>query len=180
MQSFLQRFTGVVLGILSGFDRLVFRGRLRRLYTPEGMNHYCNANYVLRKEFKEHAKSVTAQVMKASLIAEAKRCERYRYLNSSQIDKDQVARAIANQQPVSEGLVCVLQALESCWTFDVNSVNGVLKAFSSIPRREITRRFLAFRPRATARSMTCQASSQLSFSNRDAPRTSASRRVSIA
>jgi hypothetical protein len=68
MQSFLQRFGGVVLGVLSGFDRLVFRGRLRRLYCPEGMNHYCNANYVLRKAFKEHAESVTAQVMQASLI----------------------------------------------------------------------------------------------------------------
>jgi hypothetical protein len=127
MQSFLQRFAGVVLGVLSGFDRLVFRGRLRRLYTPEGMNHYCNANHVLRKEFKEHARSVTAQVVQASLVDEAKRCGRYRYLNSSQIDKDQVARAIADQHRVNEGLVCVLQALESCWTFDVNSVNGVLK-----------------------------------------------------
>ena len=96
MQSFLQRFGGVVLGVLSGFDRLVFRGRLRRLYTPEGMNHYCNANHVLRKEFKEHASSITAQVMEASLIAEAKRCERYRFLNSSKTDKDKIARAIAD------------------------------------------------------------------------------------
>ena len=94
MHSFLQRFSGIVLGILSGFDRLVFRGRLRRLYQPEGMNHYCNANHVFRKEFKEHARSVTAQVVQASL-AEAKRCERYRYLNSSRIDKDQMARDIA-------------------------------------------------------------------------------------
>jgi hypothetical protein len=126
MDSFLQRFSGIVVGILSGFDRLVFRGRLRRLYQPEGMNHYFNDNYVQRKEFKEHARSVTAQVVQASL-AEAKRCERYRFLNSSRIDKDQVARAIAKKQPVKEGLVCVLQALESCWTFDVNSVQGVLK-----------------------------------------------------
>ena len=54
------------------------------------------------------------------------------------------------------------------------------KDFSSTPRREITRRFLACSPRATARSITCQASCQLRFSNRDAPRTSASKRVSIA
>src|SRR5580692_3842140 len=103
MHSFLQRFNDVVLGTLSGFDRLVFRGRLRRLYQPEGMNHYCNANHVLRKEFKEHAASVTAQVLQASLIEEAKRCERYRYLNSSRIDKDQVARAIGDQHRVNEG-----------------------------------------------------------------------------
>ena len=127
MHSFLQRFSGIVLGILSGFDRLVFRGRLRRLYQAEGMNHYCNANHVLRKEFKEHAKSITAQVMQASLVEEAKRCGRYRFLNSSKTDKDKIARAIADQQQVNEGLVCVLQALETCWAFDVNSVNGVLK-----------------------------------------------------
>ena len=127
MQSFLQRFGGMVLGILSGFDRLVFRGRLRRLYTPEGMNHYCNANHVLRNEFKEHARSVTAQVMQASLVEEAKRCGRYRYLNSSRTDKDQLARSIADQQPVNEGLVCVLQAIETCWSFDVNGVKGTLK-----------------------------------------------------
>ena len=101
MHSFLQRFSGIVLGILSGFDRLVFRGRLRRLYQPEGMNHYCNANHVLRKEFKEHAKSVTAQVMQASLVDEAKRCDRYRFLNSSKTGKGKIARAIADQQRVS-------------------------------------------------------------------------------
>ncbi len=127
MQSFLQRFGGVVLGVLSGFDRLVFRGRLRRLYCPEGMNHYCNANHILRKEFKEHASSVTAQVMQASLVEEAKRCGRFQYLNSSQINKDELARSIADKHQVKEGLVCVLQALETCWAFDVNSVNGVLK-----------------------------------------------------
>jgi hypothetical protein len=91
------------------------------------MNHYCNANHLLRKEFKEHAKSVTAQMMKASLIEEAKRCGRYRYLNSSRTDKDKIARALADQHRVNEGLVCVLQVLESCWTFAVNSVKGVLK-----------------------------------------------------
>jgi hypothetical protein len=90
------------------------------------MNHYCNANYVLRKQFKEHAKAATAQVMQASL-EEAKRCGRFRYLNSSHIDKDQVARAIADEHHVNEGLVCVLQSIETCWAFDVNSVNGVLK-----------------------------------------------------
>src|SRR5437867_2152825 len=127
MHSFLQRFAGIVLGILSGFDRLVFRGRLRRLYQPEGMNHSCNANHVLRNEFKDHARSVTAQVMQASLVAEAKRYGRYRFLNSSQTDKDKIGRAIADQQRLNEGLVCVLQALETCWTFDVNSVQGVLK-----------------------------------------------------
>src|ERR1700688_4802645 len=68
MKTFLQRFGAVVLGVLSGFDRLVFNGKLRQLYTPDGMNRYCNANLVRYKEFKEHAKGVTQQVLQASLI----------------------------------------------------------------------------------------------------------------
>ena len=40
MQAFLQRFALVVAGILQGFDRLVFKGKLSRLYWPEGMNDY--------------------------------------------------------------------------------------------------------------------------------------------
>ena len=60
MKTFLHRFGAVVLGILSGFDRLVFKGKLRQLYSPDGMNRYCNANRVLYKEFKEHASKYSA------------------------------------------------------------------------------------------------------------------------
>jgi hypothetical protein len=126
MKTFLQRFGSFVAGILNGFDRLIFKGKLRQLYSPDGMNCYLAANRVLRKEFKEHARSVTAQVLQASLVEEAKKLERFRYLNSSQIDKEQVARAIAEQHQVKEGLVCVLQCVEPCWTFDLKSKDGLL------------------------------------------------------
>src|SRR6202022_4409384 len=127
MKTFLQRFGGVVLGVLSGFDRLIFKGKLRQLYFRDGMNCYCTANQVLRKDFKEHAKSVTAQVLEASLIEQAKKQDRFRYLNSAQIDKEQEARAIASEQGITEGLVAVLQCVEPCWTFQVKNVRkGVL------------------------------------------------------
>jgi len=127
VKTFLQRLGGFVAGILSGFDRLIFKGKLRQLYSPEGMNCYLAANHVLRKEFKEHAKKVTQQVLQASLIDQAKQLQRFRYLNSSQFDKEQVARGIADEQPSHrEGLVCVLQCVEPCWTFDLNSRDGRL------------------------------------------------------
>jgi hypothetical protein len=126
VKTFLQRFGGFVAGILSGFDRLIFKGKLRQLYSPEGMNCYLAANQVLRKEFKEHAKKVTQQVLQASLVDQAKRLQRFRYLNSSQIDKESVARAIADEQQIREGLVSVLQVVEPCWTFDLKSRDGRL------------------------------------------------------
>jgi hypothetical protein len=126
VQTFLQRFAHLVLGTLSGFDRLVFRGKLRQLYSPSGMNSYLAANRVLRKDFKAHAKAITEQVLNASLLAHAKQAGRFRYLNSGHTSKEQVARQIAAERPVAEGLVCVLQCVEPCWTFDVNSRDGRL------------------------------------------------------
>jgi hypothetical protein len=52
MKTFLQRFSGIVLGVLSGFDRVVFKGRLPQLYSPEGMNCYASANHVKFLDFK--------------------------------------------------------------------------------------------------------------------------------
>ena len=126
MKAFLQRFGAVVLGIVSGFDRLVFNGQLRQLYTPDGMNRYCNANRVPYKEFKAHAKGVTQQVLQASLIDYAKKRGCFEYLRSGSTDKDEVARGYADKHRVKEGLVCVLQCVEPCWTFDVKSQNGRL------------------------------------------------------
>jgi hypothetical protein len=75
---------------------------------------------------------VTKQVMEASLVPEAKKLQRYRYLNSSGIDKDKTARQIAAEQGVQQGLVCVLQCVEPCWTFDVvrgGCVSTILRQF---------------------------------------------------
>ena len=107
MKTFLRRLGSVVLGMLSGFDRLVFRGKLCPLYAPEGMNIYLAANKVLRKDFEEHAHRVTQQVLQASWVAQAKELQRFRYLASSNIDKDAVARSFADKHQVREGLVCV-------------------------------------------------------------------------
>jgi hypothetical protein len=121
MKAFLRRFGGLVLGILSGFDRLVFRGKLCPLYSPDGMNIYLSANKVLRKDFEEHAHRVTQQVLRASMIDQAKASDRFRYLASSNTDKDKVARAFAAKHKVGEGLVCVLQCVEPCWSYTLDS-----------------------------------------------------------
>ena len=51
MQSLLAVFGGLVLGVLQGFDRLVFRGHLRQLSYAHGMECYLSANRVLLKDF---------------------------------------------------------------------------------------------------------------------------------
>lgn len=126
MRTFLQRFAAVVAGVLTGFDRVVFKGRLPQLYSPEGMNCYASANHVRLLDFKKHAKQITQQVLGASLLEQAKAAGRYLYLNSGKGSKDEAARAIRARHPSDTGLVAVLQCVEPCWTFDTKSINGRL------------------------------------------------------
>lgn len=120
MQAFLAVFRHLVLGVLHGFDRLVFRGSLRQLSYAHGMECYLSANRVLLKDFKAHALERTATLMDASL-AEARRSKRpVIYLNSSLVSKEDEARSIAQRDQVQEGLIAVFKCVEPCWTFEVH------------------------------------------------------------
>jgi hypothetical protein len=123
MRSFLRRFAEVVVGVLTGFDRVVFKGRLPQLYSPEGMNCYAAANHVSRLGFKQHAKEVTRRVLDASLVESAKAAGRFQYLGSGKASKDEAARAILERCPTDAGLAALLQCVEPCWTFDTKSIN---------------------------------------------------------
>jgi hypothetical protein len=110
----------LVLGVLHGFDRLVFRGHLRQLSYAHGMDCYLSANRVLLKDFQTHAIERTRMLIDASL-AEARRQQRPTpYLNSSSISKEEQARAIAQRDQIRDGLICVFKCLEPCRTFEVH------------------------------------------------------------
>ena len=120
MHEFIAKHQDKVAGTLSGFDRLVFRGHLRSIGYPDGMMSYLWTNQVLLKNFGDHVEKVTERLKEASL-AEAKASGRpVRYLNSSHMDKETIARNILAQDKVRSGLVCVLSCLKPCLTFTIH------------------------------------------------------------
>jgi hypothetical protein len=120
MQEFIAKHQEKIAGTLSGFDRLVFRGHLRSIGNPQGMMSYLWTNQVYLKNFGDHVEMVTKRLKEASL-AEAKACGRpVEYLNSSQSDKETIARDILAHDKVRSGLVCVLSCLEPCLTFAIH------------------------------------------------------------
>jgi hypothetical protein len=120
VKTFLAAVGHLVLGVLSGFDRLVFRGHLRQLSYAHGMECYLSANRVLFKDFKAHAMERTAALLAASL-AEAERLQRpVIYLNSSSRSKEEQARTLAERDQIREGLIGVFKCVEPCWTFEVH------------------------------------------------------------
>src|SRR4029077_16777841 len=119
MQSFLSKFAGVVRGVLSGFDRLFFRGSLRNIAFHDGMQNYVYANRILYKNFGRHSQEVTARVLDASLRQAHELGREVRYLPSAQVRKEDIAREIAARDHIKEGLICVLGSPNPCLSVQV-------------------------------------------------------------
>ena len=101
MNSFLQKHSDKIVGVLSGFDRLVSRGTLRQLAFVAGMKSYLWKRQVLLKDFVAHAKAVTQDVIESS-EGEAKRLGRtVEFLQSSKTNKETVALGIAERDGVA-------------------------------------------------------------------------------
>jgi hypothetical protein len=119
VERFLSRHAGAVIGRLSGFDRVVFRGTLRVLAACAGMMHYPRSVQVLLKDFAAHAQERRRQVKEASEVLAQRTGRPMRYLASSALDKEAIAREIAAADGIDHGLICILSAVEPCQSYDV-------------------------------------------------------------
>ena len=119
MEKFVEQHGRNVKGVLSGFDRLVFRGSLRMLSFTAGMMGFLSKMGVLLKDFGEYVETET-QRLKAASVAEAQRLGRpIIYLQSSRTDKEPIARKIAKDEGIEEGLICILRCVEPCMSYEI-------------------------------------------------------------
>ena len=119
MQRFLDRHADRIVGVLSGFDRVLFRGTLRMISHLRGMNMFLSHHSILHKEFGKFAERISSRV-KARAKQYAEREGRpYLYLRSPKADKQQIACGIRDRDGIREGLVCVLACVEPCQSFSL-------------------------------------------------------------
>lgn len=118
MNEFISKYAGQIGGVISGFDRLVFRGNLRSRVHDRGMKSYRWHNPVLLKEFGKHAEPTSHQ-LKAASVKEVERLGRpVKYVKPSE-DKEAIARQMVVEQKISSGPVCVIKSVEPCWSYDI-------------------------------------------------------------
>ena len=118
MQRFVARYRSLVTAVLSGFDRLVFRGWLLPLMREHAMFFFLQRAGVRLLDFKDFALATTERV-KAASLADARLLNRpVHYLESSKIDKEGLARRLLVEHPIKQGLICVLTAVEPCMSFE--------------------------------------------------------------
>ena len=132
MTSFESIHQEEILGSLTMFDRMIFKGHLTGLFPRGAFARFLSVQGVLLKDFGPFVEGATGQIQMhlRSMAAEERRP--FQYLESG--SKEEEARRIAERDGVKEGLVCILRALEPCWSFEVRGNRQTQKL--EVVRRE--------------------------------------------
>jgi hypothetical protein len=129
MSTFLDRFSDSIHGLLSGFDRIRFRGTQRLLASVRGLTAYLAFHGVRLTEFKTYVTGVT-DAIRREVEAEAQRAGvAIAYVNDASLSKEELAADLAKQAGRTTGLRAILSAVEPCRTFFVrkNPMTGLLE-----------------------------------------------------
>ncbi len=113
-----------VTGSLAMFDRMIFKGHLTQLYKQNGARCFLWSQGVALKDFTAYAKETTERIANNArkLVTDAGRpvisFDHVKTRNRTQ-HKDELAKEIAERDGVSEGIVCLISAVEPCMSFQV-------------------------------------------------------------
>lgn len=117
MEKFLQQHKSDVIGVLSGFDRLLFRGTLRSISYGEGLDRFLGAMHVRYADWTAFAEGLSEKLKDHAQVLAAEAGRPFLYVQNSRQSKEQIARTIALRDGIEEGLVCVLRCVEPCMSF---------------------------------------------------------------
>ena len=130
MNEFIKQHQKDILGVLSGFDRVRFRGTFRVLAVVKLLRSWLAMQRVLIKDFGGFAESLT-QRLKRSVEEVARQCFARRgvvlrpgesaihYLRSPKISKEDLVKELIRREGLTEGVVCVLSASELSRSYEV-------------------------------------------------------------
>jgi len=116
MKEFLRKYQNEITGSISGWDRIAFRGTIRWLANLRGIESYMYMKGILLKDFGAWAEEHTKQVRAACVrTAESLGIEQ-RYLNSSTVNKEAIAKQIAFNSAIKSGPICMLSVVEPSYS----------------------------------------------------------------
>jgi len=117
MKAFLARLGTLLVSVLSGFDRLRFRGDSRLLNHTRGVHSYLYQQHIRHTDFANHAQRLTQALRRHTEDAAQADRVPLRHLDSPNVDKEAVARTLAQQHGRQRGRLAVLTCVESCLTY---------------------------------------------------------------
>src|SRR5262249_44144642 len=117
MKIFLDRFGGMIAGILSGFDRLRLRGTRRLLAHVSGLKHFLWRSRVRLQEFDAFVQDLTATMCAAVQQAAKDAGRSIVYVPSGNEDKGSLVQEVVKAERIREGLIGVWSCVEPCSSY---------------------------------------------------------------
>lgn len=113
--AFLVKHAHGITGVLSCFDRMIFRGHLPLSYA-RGLEGFLFQHQVLFKDFKDYAPQVAERVKLHVKTLVEQAGAPFRHLPRKE-PMEQQARQLAQEKGIREGIVCGFSQLETCRSY---------------------------------------------------------------
>ncbi len=121
MKKLVARFGKAVKGMLTGFDRIVFKGTILPLAHEDGAMSFLGWRGVLNRDYKKWMQAQTdALVAAVDRAVQEQTGKPVTPLSTWRRDKEQLARKRQEQTGIDAGLVGAWSCLEGCWSYRAN------------------------------------------------------------
>jgi hypothetical protein len=114
-----------VIGSLAMFDRMIFKGHLTALFKKDGARCFLWTQGVALRDFAPYVKATTARIAEnaqALAVAAGRPVIYFEHARIGHRDqrKDDLARSIATRDGITEGVICLIKAMQPCRSFQVS------------------------------------------------------------
>jgi hypothetical protein len=110
----MELYQGKVMGAIRGLDRIRFRGTLRWLATQSGLRTFMSHTNILLKDFSGWVSGLTGMIRDSCEKRAGELGIEVRYLMRAGLDKEKLAREIAQAKGIKEGSICMFSVVEPC------------------------------------------------------------------
>jgi predicted transcriptional regulator len=118
VESLSNKLGSIVNGVITGFDRIVFKGMLLPIMYSLGMQNFLSSRNVLNKDLKEYVTTQSQIIVEsAENISKAGTGLGVTYIPSIHERKEELAHKRQEETGIKDGLIGVWSCVESCNTF---------------------------------------------------------------
>jgi hypothetical protein len=118
MKKLIERFSDLVKGSISGFDRIVFKGFILPLMSAKETMNFCRAKGILNKDYKKWMMEQTASIVETANQYAKDNCgQGISHLSTWHIRKEALAHERQRTEQIEKGLIGVWSCLESGYSY---------------------------------------------------------------
>lgn len=118
MKKLIERFSGLVNGCITGFDRIVFKGFIIPLMVARGAMNFCRINGILNKDYKKWMMEQTACLVKTVDEYAKDNCgQGIIPIPSWRVRKEELAHQRQQAEQIQNGLIGVWSCQEAASSF---------------------------------------------------------------